>query len=286
MLGSNLLEGEISMEKFERVEMRFKGRVEKREALTNGFLHLEYEGTEFCVSGTFPAEFEWSDTDGNHYKFWFWTFDGMPAYPDPSDPAPPIPPVGIECVSKAVQWYYKTGTTGEIPTMFMWAFSMGTGTFLNDSPIAAPPEAVGQNHVVTQDKSWILTAKDYIGSGNLTEPFHHWWRTGSSPQAQGAKNLTVPQGLGGSAVAFYGADPAEKPPGPDVGKPTIVKPHKDTLPEVKAGSYDFEDLRDFMNRVQRRLDQLEQKVDRGHSFIRSAERPKIGGPDPTRGKVT
>ena len=262
----------------------FKGRVEKREAISNALLHLVHEGTGFCVTGTFPAEDLWFDANANQYKFWFWTFNGQPAHPDPSDPAPPIPPLGIDCVSRAVQWYFKTGGNGGPPTMYLWAFNMGTGTFENDSPIAAPPEAVGQNHVVTQDKAWTLTAKSSIGSGNLAQPFHHWWVTGSSPQAQGANTLVVAQGVGGSAIAFYGTDPSEESATPDPGKFTEFKPGKDALAEVKAGSYDFHDLRDFLNRVQQRLDRLEQQVDRGHSFIQSAERPRVDGPDLPRSK--
>jgi hypothetical protein len=268
-----------------RVTFRpFKGRVERREALSNKLLELIHVSTGMCVSGVFPALHP-AHYDGKDYAFWFWSINGFPLSPDPTVADPLLPPDGYDCVGRAVQWYYQTGGTGGPPTMYLWAFNMATGAFASESPVALPPEAAGQNHVPTQSQGWTIIARDSIGSGNLTQPFHHWWRTGAPPQAQHDKQLDVPQGLSGSAVAFYGTDPGGGTvPGPGGGIET--KPIKDTGAEVKASSYDFRDLFDmsiYMRRVNERLDRLEHEVARGQSFISGPERPPVGGGGKRRG---
>jgi hypothetical protein len=261
----------------------FKGRVERREALSNALLELIHESTGLCVSGVFPALHP-AHYSGKDYAFWFWTINGIPLSPDPTAPNPLLPPDGFDCVSRAVQWYFQTGGSGGPPTTYLWAFDMKKGAFVNESPVAAPPEAAGQNHVPTQGQGWTITAKDSIGSGNLTQPFHHWWKTGSAPQAQHVKQLAVAQGESGAAIAFYGTDPSDAVVVPGGGG-MEWKPTKDALEEVKAGSYDFRDLFDvsvFLRRVNDRLERLEHEIARGQSFIGGRERPKVGG-DPRQG---
>jgi hypothetical protein len=263
----------------------FKGRVERREALSNKLLELIHQSTGLCVSGVFPALHP-AHYAGQDYAFWFWTVNGVPLHPDPTVPNPILPPEGYDCVSRAIQWYYPTGPGNGPPTMFFWAFDMKTGTFASEAPAAAPPEAVGQNHLPTAGQAWTIVAKDSIGSGSLAQPFHHWWKTGSAPQAPYDKQLDVPQGVSGAAIAFYGTEP-----GDGVGTPVdfgdvASKPTKDALEEVKAGSLDFKDLFDvsiYMRRVNERLDRLEHEVTRGRSFISGEERPRIGANDPEPG---
>ena len=257
-----------------------KGRVEKREAVWNTFLWLVHQSTGFCVSGTFPAEDPWTAPGGQEYAFWFWTVNGKPAHPDATDPSLQLPPPGVECVGRATQWYYKTGPSGGPKTLFLWAFNMKTGSFANESPVYAPPEAAGQSSVLTAEQDWTITAKDSIGSGNQTQPFHHWWKTGSQPQAPYQTTLYVPKDTTGSAIAFYGEVEGGAVLTPGGGGGVSTKPIKDALAEVKGTGLEFENLFDmsiYVRRLSDRLDRLEEEIKRGRSFISGPERPTVGG---------
>ena len=272
-----------------KVFVKVRGSIESREIVSNILIHKDLEGPEWCLPTMSPNAL----TPLPHanpaldYHFLFWTFDGHPNPDDPGALQVDIPPTGLECVHRAVKWYYAAGgPPGEVPTFFMWAFNMASGSFSAESPIAAPPEAAGQNHVLTPNQGWTIIAKDSIGTGNLAQPFHHWWRTNvNSPQATHDKNLVLAQGVGGSAIAFYGEDAVDVPKPPDPGG-IAVKPTKDAVAEVKGASYDFRDLFDFSiyERLVERVERLEQQVHQGQSFIRRAERPPVSEPGSRRNK--
>ncbi|MCZ6662327.1 MAG: hypothetical protein O6951_05315 [Actinobacteria bacterium] len=273
-----------------KVLLKVKGSIESRVIVSNALIHKDLEVPEWCLPTMSPNALTTlpHPDPGSLYHFLFWTFDGHPNPGDPGAPDVDIPPMGFDCVHRAVKWYYVGGGPGDkVSRFFMWAFNMETGSFAAESPVAAPPEAAGQNHVVTQNQGWTIVAKESIGNGNLAQPFHHWWSTNaSSPQAQYDKNLVLAPDVGGSAIAFYGQDTVDAPKPPDHGGITF-KRTKDALAEIKGSSYDFTDLFDFSiyERLVERIDRLEQQVHRGQSFIRGAERPPVSGPGP-RGPVS
>ncbi len=266
-----------------------KGVVESRAVGTNKFLSKDHEASAYCVTGGFGADPTKPNPDDANtiYGFWFWTFDGVPHPLVFADLWVDLPPSGIDCVHTATAWYLLGGGDPTDKTgVGLMSFNMSIGAFAGESPVAAPGDLVGATSVSTVEQGWQITAKDFIGSGNQTQPFHHWWLSGNNPQAKHDKSLTLAQGDSSIAVAFYGQDqPGD--PGPEPPYEIAFKPSKDALAEVKSSGYDVANPVDFSIyvRILDRLDRLEQSVHGGRAFITSDERPNVGmgsGDDETR----
>ena len=244
-----------------------KGRLEQRVASTNQLIWLDHIAKEYCLEGRWWAKPELLGPDGTKYGFWFWTLDGVPAPGDRTDRDQYLPPTGVTCIGKAVQWYLPVGGSGP-PNVTVRAFNMNTGQFFKvgnqpASPIADPPEAKDQLTLSTENQEWSLTAKGEMGD----QPFHHWWASGSSPQAQWEDTLEVGQDQYVLAVAFYGKIPENygKPPGTDIEEEGFVPPWEPVF-------------RNFLNGILQRIDRLEKRVERNHSV-----RPKGSSSGSRRG---
>ena len=84
----------------------FKGRVESRVAGSNKFLSTDHEAAGYCITGGFNADATKTDPDDSSltYRFWFWTFDGVPHASVFMDQWVDLPPTGDDCVHKATAW--------------------------------------------------------------------------------------------------------------------------------------------------------------------------------------